>query len=208
MASSTLAARWQAARAAAPGSPASSRPAAAQNRVERMPSVRFSPTLSTQARATPWASSCCGSRPTSMDTARRAASRSPCSSGRATRRACSSRQRGARQRETTTTQTLQAAAPPSISPASRTGSAASRPTGRTTARQAAIPASVMRGPLGPRRKTRSMMAARAPMPQTGWMRAGGSPSRRSSSRAAGRRRKADSALIAMLLMPPWPLPGR
>ena len=164
-----------------------------------MPSVRFSPTLSTQARATPWASSCCGSRPTSMATARRAASRSPRSSGRATRRACSSRQRGARQRETTATQTIQAAASPSIPPASSTGSAASRPTGRITARQAARPASVMRAPSGPRRKRRSAAAARAPMPQTGWMRAGGSPNRRSSSRAAGRRSRADSALIAMLL---------
>ena len=62
----------------------------------------------------------------------------------------------------------------------------------------------MRGPLGPCRKIRSAVAARAPMPQTGWMRAGGSPNRRSSSRAAGRRSRADSTLIAT---PLWSLPG-
>lgn len=51
------------------------------------------------------------------------------------------------------------------------------------------------------------------MPQTGWIRAGGSPSRRSSSRAAGRRDRAGKGLIVMRLwLPPdggrgRPLPG-
>ena len=97
MASRMLKTRWTSAAAAAPRAPPIKHPAAAQNKVEKTPSIKFSATLSMAARATPRESSRSVSRPTIMETACRASSPFSLRRAEATRAACSASPRGAMQ---------------------------------------------------------------------------------------------------------------
>ena len=207
-ASSVLVARSAMTRAAAPGKPAVRAPATAQKSVQSTPSVRFSATLSTQARHTPRISRREVSRPTIMDTAFRASSIFPASAASLTRRAWRASETGARQSHTDTAAMAKPPAVPAEYPARAVRHHARTAGGRITARPARKPAIPSRRGLPPtvsggkgqerrRLKKGSAREARYPMPQTGWTRAGGSLKRRSRMRAAGRRKRAWSALICV-----------